>query len=88
MLNLIQEAAEFILAALSLQPEVAIVLGSGLGNLTSDMEVKEVIRYQDIPHFPVSTVEGHEGKLICGMLAGKPVLVMSGTGFIIMKGTL
>ncbi|MDD2525210.1 MAG: purine-nucleoside phosphorylase [Bacteroidales bacterium] len=78
MLNLIQEAAEFILAALSLQPEVAIVLGSGLGNLTSDMEVKEVIRYQDIPHFPVSTVEGHEGKLICGMLAGKPVLVMSG----------
>ena len=78
MLNLIQEAADFIRSAISLQPEVAIVLGSGLGNLTSDMEVKEVIRYQDIPHFPVSTVEGHEGKLFCGTLSGKPVLVMSG----------
>jgi len=78
MLNLIQEAADFIRAAISLQPEIAIVLGSGLGNLAADVDIKETIPYQDIPHFPVSTVEGHEGKLLCGTLAGKPVLVMSG----------
>lgn len=78
MLKPIQEAADFIRAAISLQPEIAIVLGSGLGNLAADVDIKETIPYQDIPHFPVSTVEGHEGMLLCGTLAGKPVLVMSG----------
>ena len=78
MLNLIQKAADFIRASISLQPEIAIVLGSGLGNLAADVDIKESISYQDIPYFPISTVEGHEGKLICGTLAGKPVLVMSG----------
>ncbi len=78
MLNLIQEAADFIRTRMSLQPEIAIVLGSGLGNLAADVDIKETIPYQEIPHFPVSTVQGHEGKLLCGLLGGKPVLVMSG----------
>lgn len=59
-------------------PRIGIVLGSGLGNLSSEIEVVEQIPYEAIPHFPVSTVEGHQGKLILGRLAGKPVVVLSG----------
>lgn len=59
-------------------PRVGIVLGSGLGNLSSEIEVETAIPYEDIPHFPVSTVEGHQGRLIFGSLSGKPVVVLSG----------
>jgi len=59
-------------------PRAGIVLGSGLGNLSSEIEVEEQIPYEAIPHFPVSTVEGHQGKLIFGRLSGKPVVVLSG----------
>lgn len=59
-------------------PRIGIVLGSGLGNLSSEIQVEEQIPYEAIPHFPVSTVEGHQGKLILGRLAGKPVVVLSG----------
>ncbi|GAO43420.1 purine nucleoside phosphorylase [Flavihumibacter petaseus NBRC 106054] len=59
-------------------PQVGIVLGSGLGNLIAEMEVEAEISYEDLPHFPVSTVEGHSGKLIFGELGGKKVLAMAG----------
>jgi len=59
-------------------PKVGIVLGSGLGNLSREIQVEKAIPYEDIPHFPVSTVEGHQGRLIFGTLSGKPVVVLSG----------
>ena len=59
-------------------PEIGIVLGSGLGNLVKEIEIEQEISYGSIPHFPVSTVEGHSGKLILGKLNGKHVVVMAG----------
>lgn len=60
------------------QPEIGIILGTGLGRLTDHIEVITEIDYEDIPHFPVSTVEFHHGILIYGTLRGKKVLVMKG----------
>lgn len=62
----------------SMGPKTAIVLGSGLGNLASEIAVEAAISYSDIPHFPVSTVEGHQGKLIFGQISGKRVVILSG----------
>lgn len=59
-------------------PEVGIVLGSGLGNFKANMEVECEIPYEDIPNFPVSTVEGHSGTLIFGTMSGKTVVCMAG----------
>ena len=72
------ESMEFIRAYFKEAPTTGIILGSGLGNLTAEMTVEAEIPYRDIPHFPVSTVEGHTGKLIFGILGGKKVVVMSG----------
>lgn len=58
--------------------EVAIILGTGLGKLVQHIEIAQIIDYADIPHFPVSTVEFHHGRLICGNLCGKKVIVMQG----------
>ncbi len=60
------------------EPRVGIILGTGLGGLVETMHVEHTIPYESIPHFPVSTVESHKGKLILGTLAGKPVVVMQG----------
>lgn len=78
MLDIIEEAKAFILKKSSLVPEVGIILGTGLGALVNHIEVQTQIDYKDIPHFPVSTVEGHSGKLIFGHLSGVPVVVMQG----------
>lgn len=59
-------------------PEIGIILGTGLGGLVKEISVSFVIPYQDIPNFPVSTVEGHSGKLIFGELGGKKVVAMQG----------
>ncbi|MEI2738194.1 MAG: purine-nucleoside phosphorylase [Chitinophagaceae bacterium] len=59
-------------------PTVGIVLGSGLGKFTEEIMVEKEVAYEDIPHFPVSTVEGHKGKLIFGKLNGKTVVAMAG----------
>ena len=59
-------------------PETAIVLGTGLGRLSEEIEKEVTIPYKDIPKFPVSTVEGHEGKLIFGKLGGKDIMAMEG----------
>lgn len=74
----LQETTAFIRSQGELNPKVGIVLGSGLGNFTSEIKIQKEIPYGDIPHFPVSTVEGHSGKLIFGELGGKQVVAMAG----------
>jgi len=74
----IKESIHYILNRTSIRPEVGIVLGSGLGNLTSEIKTETEIPYDDIPHFPVSTVEGHHGKLMLGWLGGKMIVAMAG----------
>ncbi len=78
MLEKIKEAVDFIKANYHHQPIVGIILGSGLGSFTSEITIEKEIAYNTIPHFPVSTVEGHSGKLIFGTIAGKPVVAMAG----------
>ena len=78
MLEKIKETTSFILSKVKEAPEVGIILGTGLGGLVEHVENKEVIDYKDIPNFPVSTVEGHSGRLIFGMLGGKRVMAMQG----------
>ena len=78
MLTAIKEAVSFIKERIHESPDTAIILGTGLGKIVDHLEVEEVVDYASIPHFPVSTVEGHEGKLISGKLGAKRVLVMQG----------
>lgn len=78
MLNKINEAVDFIKSKYPSQPSVGIVLGSGLGSFTNEIDIEFEIAYGDIPNFPVSTVEGHDGKLIFGNLSGKKVVAMAG----------
>lgn len=78
MIEKIRETAEFLAEKTGLQPEVGIILGSGLGGLVSAIDIMHTIQYSDIPHFPASTVEGHAGRLIFGSLGGKPVMAMQG----------
>lgn len=78
MITKINEAVAFIRGIHSVAPSVGIVLGSGLGSFTTEINVEMEIPYGDIPHFPVSTVEGHSGKLIFGELGGKKVVAMAG----------
>lgn len=78
MLEKIKGAVEAIRKICDLTPSVGIVLGSGLGKFVNEIEVKDEIPYRDIPGFPVSTVEGHSGKLLMGRLAGKNVVAMAG----------
>jgi purine-nucleoside phosphorylase len=61
-----------------MEPAIGIILGTGLGGLTKEIRPEAVVDYDRIPHFPVSTVESHHGKLIFGTLAGKPVVAMQG----------
>jgi purine-nucleoside phosphorylase len=68
MLNKINEATNYILSKTAIKPETGIILGTGLGALVNDCEVVNTINYEDIPHFPISTVESHKGKLIFGYL--------------------
>ena len=78
MLQKINESAAFIKSKISTVPSVAIVLGSGLGNLSEQVKVDLEISYKDIPNFPISTVQGHKGSLIFGKLNGVNVMVMNG----------
>lgn len=74
----IKEAAVYIQSKISIQPEIGLIMGSGLGVLGDYIENPVVIPYHDIPHFPVSTVEGHAGELLIGTLANRPVVLMRG----------
>ncbi|MBY0482783.1 MAG: purine-nucleoside phosphorylase [Chitinophagaceae bacterium] len=74
----LNETVAYIRSKYSKEIHVGIILGSGLGNLTNDMKVEIEIPYHEIPHFPVSTVKGHQGSLVIGNIKGKTVLVMAG----------
>lgn len=78
MFDKVMESVNYIQEKVSLRPEVAVILGSGLGGLTDILENKQYIDYKDIPNFPRSTVKGHEGRLVFGTLKGKTVLIMQG----------
>lgn len=78
MLTTIRETAAFIREKVGEMPEIGIILGTGLGDLVNQIEIKKELNYKDIPNFPVSTVEGHSGKLIFGNLGGKYIMAMQG----------
>lgn len=78
LLKRLQETTQYIKNICPEGPQIGIVLGSGLGDLAKEIVVEKEIPYQDIPYFPVSTVKGHPGKLIFGLLNGAPVLAMAG----------
>lgn len=78
MLREIQETTDFIKKKVNLVPEFGIILGTGLGGLAKEIDIKVSIKYSEIPNFPVSTVEGHQGNLIFGTLAGKTIVAMQG----------
>lgn len=77
-LRKIKEATQFIQSKTDFKPEVGIILGTGLGSLVDDIEIEQTISYEDIPNFPISTVESHSGQLAFGTLNGKKVVVMQG----------
>lgn len=72
------ETAEFIKKRVGKTPQYGVILGTGLGDLVNDIEISAELDYKDIPNFPVSTVEGHSGRLIFGNLGGKYVMAMQG----------
>lgn len=78
MLETIKETISFIRKQTELRPETAIILGTGLGSIADEIEADTVIPYEQVPNFPVSTVEGHDGKLIIGRYAGKEVIALKG----------
>ncbi|CAA7197132.1 purine-nucleoside phosphorylase [Chryseobacterium potabilaquae] len=78
MLKIIKQTADFIRNIIQDTPDFAIVLGSGLGKLQDEVTPLHILEYKDIPHFPQTTVVGHGGKLIYGILENKKVLMMSG----------
>lgn len=74
----VDEAADFIGRQTTLRPQTGVILGTGLGMLADQIDAADVISYDDIPHFPVSTVESHHGRLIVGRLNGAEVVAMQG----------
>ena len=78
LLEKINKAKQYILGIDSEKIDLAIILGTGLGKMSEDIEDAKIIKYEDIPEFPVSTVVGHAGELIIGNLMGKRVIAMNG----------
>lgn len=78
MLAAIKETVSYIKSKIEFEPEVAIILGTGLGGVVDDMQINTYLNYTDIPNFPVSTAPGHQGRLIFGILGGKKCLAMQG----------
>jgi len=78
MFTKVSEAVDFIRSRITILPEAGIVLGTGLGGLTREITGQVIIPYEEIPHFPASTVEGHAGELIIGRLNNRPVVAMRG----------
>jgi purine-nucleoside phosphorylase len=77
-LEIVHEAAQVVRARWSATPVAGIILGTGLGGLAREIDVAATVEYGDIPGFPLSTVESHAGRLLCGTLGGKPVVAMQG----------
>ena len=78
LMDQLNETVAFIKGLVQDEAGIGIILGSGLGNLLNEIKVEKEIPYHDIPHFPLSTVKGHTGKLLFGELGGKKVWVMGG----------
>lgn len=78
MYDKIMESVNYIQGKINRNPKIAVILGSGLGDLVNAAQEVEEISYEDIPNFPVSTVKGHEGKLVFGKINNKEVLLMQG----------
>ncbi|AGB40556.1 purine nucleoside phosphorylase I, inosine and guanosine-specific [Halobacteroides halobius DSM 5150] len=78
LIKQLQESADYIKEEIDIKPKVALILGSGLGVLAGEIEDKVEITYDEIPNFPVSTVEGHAGQLVLGTLEGIEVVAMQG----------
>lgn len=76
--SMLQETFDYIKKAVPVRPEIGIILGSGLGILATEAENAKRIHYSELPNFPVSTVEGHEGQLVFGELAQRQVVLMQG----------
>lgn len=77
-LHNIKESADYIRSVANIEAGIGIILGSGLGGFATQISIEKEIAYTDIPHFPVSTVQGHSGKLMVGRSGGKQLLIMSG----------
>jgi purine-nucleoside phosphorylase len=78
MLEQIKETIHYLESKTAVRPKVGIILGTGLGGLVKEIEIIDSVPYEEIPHFPLSTVEGHSGRLIFGNLGGKQVVAMQG----------
>ena len=78
MLKTIKETVSYVKSKIDWQPEIGIILGTGLGGMVNEIDIDTVLDYEDIPNFPVSTVESHHGKMIFGILNGKKILAMQG----------
>jgi purine-nucleoside phosphorylase len=78
MLQILKETVSWLRPQIPEKTKIGIILGTGLGDLANNITEKKEIPYETIPHFPVSTVAGHSGKLIVGKLGGKPILAMQG----------
>lgn len=78
LLEQVQESISYIRKHTKMRPEIGIILGTGLGGLVREIRKEIVLDYDEIPHFPISTVESHHGKLIFGTLAGRKVVAMQG----------
>ena len=78
MLEVIKQTANHLKEKTNFEPQIGIILGTGLGGLVNEINIAHAISYEDIPNFPVSTVEGHKGQLIFGELGGKRVVAMQG----------
>ncbi len=76
--SMYREAVDDITGRIAVQPKIGMILGSGLGVLADEVSERVVVPYSEIPHFPQSTVEGHAGQLVTGLLGSVPVLVMQG----------
>lgn len=74
----VAEAADFIRERIKRQPIIGMITGTGLGNLTDNIKIDQSIPYEQIPHFPKSTIAGHAGILLSGNVSGKPILAMQG----------
>lgn len=78
MLRHLRQSVDYVHAVTDIQPQVALILGSGLGALVRDIKNPVKISYENIPHFPMATVEGHAGELVLGTLCNKRIVTMSG----------
>src|SRR5262249_20792830 len=78
LIEQVQETTKAVRSRWSSSPTIGIILGTGLGGLSEDIQAEQVISYESLPNFPQATVETHAGRLVCGKIAGKPIVAMDG----------